>query len=389
MEQLPTLRHCPKRSHKKVRTGCTSCKRRKVKCDEKKPECSQCAKQSITCDIIAKNSRRSLVEQKSLNIPTPSSPLPVNLNMLDLELIHHWTLNTYDSLTIDPLLRTFWLRNAVRVGFRCEFVMRSILALSAMHLGYLNPARREELTQHALNHNNLAAAATRASIYQVDQVEDTEMRENLFLYSVIILFYIISQIENPHDTFFGRANLTQQYTPDWMIFFKGCRHLALASESFYISSNLMHPFVNHQLEMGYYYRQKISQGPHLTTLLRQIQNIGDCFTPSEMAAYTHAIQELEAVFGVLAEFPETRDMLHAFFWISNVSDHRGDFIALLQKPNPSQEALVIYAYFCMMTQRLPVRWWADKWVQGLENGALDYLDDEHRTWIVEPPAWGK
>ena len=37
----------------KVRTGCTSCKRRKVKCDEAKPTCERCVKAGLSCEYVA------------------------------------------------------------------------------------------------------------------------------------------------------------------------------------------------------------------------------------------------------------------------------------------------------------------------------------------------
>ncbi|WQF85746.1 Putative zn(2)Cys(6) fungal-type DNA-binding domain, fungal transcription factor [Colletotrichum destructivum] len=384
MEELPTLRHGPKRPHKKVRTGCGPCKRRKVKCDEQRPKCTQCTRQDTQCDITSNY-------QMEPPAPSPSfSEVRVDesmiLNMLDLELIHHWTSSTYDSLTSSPLLRTFWLRNAVKVGFRCGFVMRTILALSAVHLGTLNPERGDALLQHALVHHNLAALRAHESICHGSDTEDVETYENHFLFSVLMMFFIISQTDNPQDAFFGRTGRTKSDKLDWMVFFRGSRYFALASESLHSSSSLTHPIINHMMEM-YYYREKVSKRPHFPILLDRVNRIGNDRPSSEREVYMHAAQELDTTFAVLSEFEETRDMLHAFFWISNVSDHRGDLIALLQGPTPPQEALAIFTCFCMLPQRLSARWWSDRWVEGLKNGKFDFLDEEHRTWVVEPPAW--
>ncbi|OHW98078.1 C6 zinc finger domain-containing protein [Colletotrichum incanum] len=370
MEELPTLRHGPKRSHKKVRTGCVPCKRRKVKCDERRPQCSQCIRQGSQCDLRSTKPTGDPAPKLSVG-PIPGNPL--NLNMLDLELIHHWTMSTYDSLTTSPLLRTFWLRNAVKIGFRCDFVMRTILALSAVHLGFLNPGRREALLQHALTYHNLAAVGARESMHPEDYMEDIEMRENQFLYSVLIMFY---------DVFFDSKDQTVQNEPDWMAFFKGSRYLALSCESLYDSSSLTHPIINHMMEM-YFCREKVSQGPQSTILLDRLHHLGDNCSASERAVYIHAAQELDITFRVFSEFAETRDILHAFIWISNVSDHRGDLTALLQKPKPSQEALVIFTCFCFMSNRLPTRWWSQGWVEALKNATFDLLDEENKTWVIE------
>ncbi|KAF4856002.1 Sterol uptake control protein 2 [Colletotrichum siamense] len=384
MEDLPTLRRGPKKSHRKVRTGCTTCKRRKVKCDEERPICNQCVKQKADCDINSK-STSNFRQYELLDGPTLAPSQAPDLNMLDLELIYHWTLWTHDSLTLSPLLRTFWLRNTTKAGFRCDYVMRSILALSAVHLGHVNPVRSETLVRYALTQHNLAAATVRELIHHNDDSKSTETAENLFLYSVLINFYVISQTDDPHASFFGRTGKTENDTPDWMAFFKGSRNLSLVS-SLLVSRSLTHPLIEHMVQM-YSYRDLVAHGPYLNSLLQHMNTVKDgCFKP-EISTYLHAAQELEATFGVLREYPETREIIHAFLLISNVSDHRGDFIALLQQPEPSQEALVIFTYFCMIPRRLPSRWWSEKWVKGLGDGAFSLLDDEHKAWIVEPPPW--
>ncbi|OLN87863.1 hypothetical protein CCHL11_00141 [Colletotrichum chlorophyti] len=385
MEGLNSLRNCPKRPHKKSRSGCTPCKTRRVKsirpvsptvcnahfngqCDERTPQCTRCIRQGSQCDLLS--SHRQQVAAPRL-YPSPIAvDTSLDLNMLDLELIHHWTISTYDSLTSSPLLRIFWLRNTVKVGFRCGFVMRAILALSAVHMGYHQPDQREVLLHHALTYHNMAAMGARESMDSVTRTENVEMWENLFLYSVLLIFY----------------SRSEHHTPDWMAFFRGSRHLGQASESHQRSSSLTHPLINYMMGMSRC-RERVSQASHFTTLLDRIHRLQNTRSASEQAAFMHATEELSLTFAVLSEFAETRDMLHAFLWISNVSDHRGDFIALLQDPTPSQEALVIFNYFCIIIQRIPARWWSERWVQGLKNGAFNLLDEEHKTWITEPPFW--
>ncbi|KKA27389.1 hypothetical protein TD95_000495 [Thielaviopsis punctulata] len=39
----------PRQSKPKVKTGCSNCKQRRIKCDEKRPECTQCTRSNRTC----------------------------------------------------------------------------------------------------------------------------------------------------------------------------------------------------------------------------------------------------------------------------------------------------------------------------------------------------
>ncbi|KAG5287036.1 C6 zinc finger domain-containing protein [Histoplasma ohiense] len=40
----------PRRPHRKSRAGCLNCKKRRIKCDETKPECQKCVKYGVGCD---------------------------------------------------------------------------------------------------------------------------------------------------------------------------------------------------------------------------------------------------------------------------------------------------------------------------------------------------
>ncbi|PLB48593.1 putative C6 transcription factor, partial [Aspergillus steynii IBT 23096] len=50
-----------RRSHRKSRTGCRTCKGRRVKCDETRPQCRRCQTYGITCDFIPGSVDRRLV----------------------------------------------------------------------------------------------------------------------------------------------------------------------------------------------------------------------------------------------------------------------------------------------------------------------------------------
>jgi hypothetical protein len=75
------------------------------------------------------------------------------LNLTDLELLHNYTTSTAFTLHTDPALKVLWRINVAQLGFQNDFVMRGILALSALHLARFRPERRDfymsqALTQH-------------------------------------------------------------------------------------------------------------------------------------------------------------------------------------------------------------------------------------------------
>ncbi|KGY14767.1 hypothetical protein PABG_12361 [Paracoccidioides brasiliensis Pb03] len=57
-----------------------------------------------------------------------------------------------------------WQVRVVQLGFHHEFLLRGILAASALHLSYLRPQRRESLALRASTHQSLAVQSFRICI---------------------------------------------------------------------------------------------------------------------------------------------------------------------------------------------------------------------------------
>ena len=104
--------------------------------------------------------------------PTSSHSLPVTqfnangpvLNMLDLELLHNFSTSTCYTLHSDPALKTLWRINVPQLGFQYDFVMRGLLALSALHMAYYKPERRDLYVAHAKLQNQAGLRAVAAML---------------------------------------------------------------------------------------------------------------------------------------------------------------------------------------------------------------------------------
>lgn len=81
--------------------------------------------------------------------------------MIDLELLHNYVTSTAFTIHTDPAMKIAWRINVPQVGFAYEFVMRGILALSALHMAHFQPERRDFYIQQAmLQHQTGLRAAT-------------------------------------------------------------------------------------------------------------------------------------------------------------------------------------------------------------------------------------
>ncbi|KUJ18778.1 uncharacterized protein LY89DRAFT_504603 [Mollisia scopiformis] len=136
-----------RRPHRKTKTGCATCKKRKRKCDEQRPECENCIKHSLNCDYAP--SQPTLLPAVSL----ATSPAPL-LNLFDLELLHHFCTSTAISLKEDVTMHTLWSTNVPKLGFEYDYVMHGILAVAALHLAHSSPHRKDACIAHSRLHHH-------------------------------------------------------------------------------------------------------------------------------------------------------------------------------------------------------------------------------------------
>ena len=86
----------PKKGHTKSRRGCQACKRRKVKCQENLPECTNCRRLGLSCVYNPGGSQVALTAS-----PSPSTALrtaPASFSMVDLRYFHHFLVTAFPPL---------------------------------------------------------------------------------------------------------------------------------------------------------------------------------------------------------------------------------------------------------------------------------------------------
>ena len=104
--------------------------------------------------------------------------------------------------------------------------------------------------------------------------------------------------------------------------------------------------------------------------------------PALLATYTHALDELELALVVRQDPSAPRDVLDAMVWLWVVSD---SLVPLLRPdPVPHQEAVAIFAHFCVLLKHHESHWWLQGWGDHLMGRAREILDEEHKGWIEWP-----
>lgn len=164
---------------------------RQYKCGEEKTVCQNCFEFELQCIYpgpgspskkgqkarCACNSRLSAAQPVPTGIPRrPGSEdqgyWNYNINTSDLELLHHFSTSTYLTVSNIPSEQEIWKTKLVRIGFRHKFLLRGILALSALHLGHLahleSSADSVDYMVKAAMHQNTGLAEFRKTLETID-----------------------------------------------------------------------------------------------------------------------------------------------------------------------------------------------------------------------------
>ncbi|KAK4039290.1 sterol uptake control protein 2-like protein 1 [Parachaetomium inaequale] len=218
-----------RRAHHKTKTGCTDCRRRRVKCDEKKPSCRACVRRRVPCNYTVEG---RVVTDASLELPpTPytaasrlSSHLPSppqrpfteppltaatpahpqghsahssTFSTEDLALHHHWTVSTSLSIAREPSCADIWQRVFPEVGFHHPFVTHAILSLAALHLAHSSSSSRRHAGEgtresdayvaRAAEYHNAGLRGFRQSV--ADGIAEANS-EALFVWSLLNMIYV-------------------------------------------------------------------------------------------------------------------------------------------------------------------------------------------------------
>jgi len=358
-----------RKAHNKSRLGCKNCKLRKIKCDEQKPSCSNCKRRQVTCDFTLAGS------------PAPSLSA-TGLNMADLELLHNYTTTTCLTLADNLATREFYRTTLVQIGFDCDYLMRTILAVSSLHLAHNRSQKRDYYEALAIMHQQMASQMAIPLLSTATPAS----AQRLFLFGVMTHYYALGWPRKAGDKLFlGASNF-----PDWIYFLsgtKGLLELAGIPESGPLRPLFTHSISRYLLRAAPEAQHSTAHAP-LTELEAVIAaRPAVAADPALRAIYATAIAELKISFGQAQALTSSApdggsryapyEIMDAFIWIYVVAE---DLLPLLRASAP--EAVAVFAYFCVLLQLLDGHWWMQGWGLQLMDQAFEILDEDGRLWIA-------
>ncbi|KAF9874992.1 C6 zinc finger protein [Colletotrichum karsti] len=337
-----------------------------------------------------------VLSQSQLAFP----PADGDLNFVDLELIHNFTTSVYTTLSTDPLVCQMWRVSVVRLALKCDYVMRTLLSISALHLAHQQPERKEALVAKALLYHRIASREAMDLMSGLDE----RNAENLFLFSLLTIFFALASGRYLKES----AVVWESAFPDWTFLLSGtCSLIKMLNARTY--NGMLRPIINYATERFFTARGDSSTHPEALNSLRRLIN-DNCHDEALLNTYNYAIDELRHPLS-LALYSGERgmDIMDMFIWKYFVAE---DFLPLLKSPETNQEAVVIYAHFCIVLSRLEIKYteqyyqifyiinnmeWAkqtynqqyERWVPWLEDIYLRWFTKDNKASYTTKDTLGK
>lgn len=169
---INALTPMPRRAHRKSRYGCDNCRRRRVKCDEQGPPCTNCILRQLEDCIYSRVQPASLAtnSQRPCQVTVPPSPITLAPAPVvdELELMHQFATDTYQSLCVSESESTIWQKLVPRLALKNRHLMHGILALASLHIATtLDPSTALIYVDTGLEYHSRSLEPFRAALDNV------------------------------------------------------------------------------------------------------------------------------------------------------------------------------------------------------------------------------
>ena len=291
-----------------------------------------------------------------------------DLNMYDLELMYHYTTQTYQTLANVADHKELWRTEIPKEAFAHPFLMHGLLALAALHIADSSPeeARRRKYTELATMHQNMALAEFRP---QLSNITPSNCHA-VFAFSSLIaaLAFAFSRSTASPRTGEPVAEVLQDF-----FLFRGVEGV-LAAHWDTIQSGKLGTLVLRPRDPVYF--QPLSRD-----IINALDYLHDCngkdvthISEDEKDAYNHAIRELRISF---QRSPASLE--NVFRWPIVLPE---SYLVHLKNRKPM--AMVILAHYCVILEGLDSYWWSAGWAGHLFEAIYRSLDDNWRPMLQWP-----
>lgn len=294
----------------------------------------------------------------------------VDINTSDLELLHHFTTVTYLTISNVPEEQKLWQTTIINVGLQHTFLLRGILALSALHLFYLKPSPSAiSYIVKASTHQNIALSQFRSALSSIN----AQTFDAMLAFSCVLPIH--SMAITASSTFRVQSGFEEEHEHDNLsAFLKSAQLIRSVNELLLPSLDVFKDSTI--LPLLQVTRQQLSEAhtypgiDSLNTLETACATFSTSPSPlihqARVGFFRTAIALLRTTFARTVNRASTERFMVGIIliWTILVSD---EYMVLLNERHPS--AMAILAHYAVLLHRHDDVWW----LEGLGKSLIEII----------------
>ncbi|KAH7119419.1 C6 zinc finger protein [Dactylonectria estremocensis] len=365
-----------RRAHRKSRHGCTFCKKRRIKCDEQKPACTNCVRRSLVCSLGTNQSTASSPASTAC-VAASVRCCATSLDVGDFELFHHFCHVTSKSFSNEQATQYFWSVTVPRLSFRHQFLLHAVITLGALHLRHMKYQLERDMPAGLLDKANVHwEEALRLASPLLSRVTESNCAA-LYLFATITCLHTFALGPCP-----GELLIFNQNGPShWLTLFRGLRSIEQACDFASVQNEELHPiFPLSGLELNKVPVKALD--PSVQEALEALASFIDINVTKDderSESLVEALTLLRRCYTVVHDEPAQVSAYTVFSWLHRVSDH---YLKLVQATDPV--ALLLFSYFVVLIKRLECAWMVKDWPTHLMSEIYACMPLAKRFWLSWP-----
>lgn len=296
----------------------------------------------------------------------------------DLALWHHFMNTTA------PTLSTPWGDKLVALALSCDYLVHGMLAVSALHRGYLSPdpKTKDKSAYLASQHVNLSIGPYLKAMSDITAANANQ----LWVFSTLLMTFTFASYRSHDHLFPFSENASKEIVSNWIVCLRTCVRwveaavacLELGPLGFMISEGrkaetaiqdgaLPDPEVDQSLKV-------------LTDTVLTLPVIKSTTTVEEMDAYNEVINRLRNMFAAHARGLNSVMMrATAALWVGRIPD---TFLRLLSEKRPP--ALIIVAHYSLLLKSCEDCWYMEQRSYYLFEAVKQNLPEQWAPYVEYP-----
>ena len=291
--------------------------------------------------------------------------------MEDLELLHHFTTQTCFTLSDRPESHALWQVTVPQIAFEHDFLMRGILAISALHLSWQGKEKADYWAEFAVRQQDAALSTFRDLMSKMDE----SYCDAFFALSSLIVVYGFV-FPKAADSL-GLFDYHGEHSDDWLPLIRGVYSIIMSLWPNVKAGRISGLLHDHQQEPP---RTQMPEtvAQHLESLRKLCEEVSE--GEEAVLIYREAIEDLTiCLVRMLDKRTYECEVSIAFLWPVMIKQ---GFVSRMNDRQP--EALIILAYYCVILHQLDKYWWMSGWAKHIVRNIYQHIDESKRPWLQWP-----